>query len=340
MLPMNAGLASSPTSAVAMVSMAPAENPTMPMRSGSIFHSAARRRMRANVARESAICGASRAIISCGSGRGGRAAVPENISAIERSKPAMSAGVWFSRYLRTNAATPRSASARATFQPSFSIDSVRKPPPGATTTAAPLAFAGSGRNGVIVATVTLPVRTWPGAPIHQPPSLPPDLRGGDLHRGHELRLALLERRGRRRAGTRLDLPVELGQRLPRGRAHPGQAVHDLLAHRERRVLVAERGNQRGHPRPAARQEPLGGEGLLARAAVCELLRELGDLVRRLRGRRRRLGGSEQRRAQAADVRPRLEGLAGVEAGLVVLTAPQVAPGGADQRFPVELGVRL
>ena len=67
----------------------------------------------------------------------------------------MSAGVWFSRYLSTNAATPRSASARATFQPSFSIDSVRKPPPGATTTAAPLALAGSGRNGVSVATVTL-----------------------------------------------------------------------------------------------------------------------------------------------------------------------------------------
>ena len=79
----------------------------------------------------------------------------ENISAIDRSNPAMSAGVWFSRYLRTNAATPRSASARATFQPSFSIDRVRKPPPGATTTAAPLALAGSGRNGVIVATVTL-----------------------------------------------------------------------------------------------------------------------------------------------------------------------------------------
>jgi hypothetical protein len=38
MFPMNAGFASSPASAVAMVSMAPAEKPTMPMRSGSTFH--------------------------------------------------------------------------------------------------------------------------------------------------------------------------------------------------------------------------------------------------------------------------------------------------------------
>ena len=87
--------------------------------------------------------------------------MPENISAMERSKPAMSAGVWFRRYLSTNAATPRSASARATFQPSFSIDRVRKPPPGATTTAAPLALARSGRNGVIVATVTLRANLLP-----------------------------------------------------------------------------------------------------------------------------------------------------------------------------------
>jgi hypothetical protein len=133
----------------------------MPMRSGSIFHSAARRRIRAKAARESAICGARPAIIACGSGRGGRRPAPENISFIERSNPAMSAGVWRSLYLRTNAATPRSASARATFHPSFSIDRVRKPPPGATTTAAPLALAGSGRNGVIVATVTLRANLLP-----------------------------------------------------------------------------------------------------------------------------------------------------------------------------------
>src|SRR5690606_25820262 len=77
------------------------------------------------------------------------------------AKPSRSAGVWLSRYLSTNAATPRSASARATSQPSFSIDSERKPPPGATITAAPVAFAGSGRNGVSVASVTLRANTLP-----------------------------------------------------------------------------------------------------------------------------------------------------------------------------------
>src|SRR6185369_6962604 len=85
----------------------------------------------------------------------------ENISRMDCSNPAMSAGVWFKRYLRTNAATPFSASARATFQPSFSIDKVRKPPPGATTTAAPLALAGSGRKGVNVAIVTLRANRLP-----------------------------------------------------------------------------------------------------------------------------------------------------------------------------------
>jgi hypothetical protein len=54
-----------------------------------------------------------------------------------------------------------SASARATFQPSFSIDSVRKPPPGATITAAPVAFEASGRKGVRVATVTLRANMLP-----------------------------------------------------------------------------------------------------------------------------------------------------------------------------------
>ncbi len=72
-----------------------------------------------------------------------------------------SAGVWLGRYLSTNAATPLSVSARATFQPSFSIDSVRKPPPGATITAAPVAFDGSGRNGRRVATVTFRANRLP-----------------------------------------------------------------------------------------------------------------------------------------------------------------------------------
>jgi len=49
----------------------------------------------------------------------------------------------------------------ATSQPSFSIDRVTKPPPGATITAAPVALAGSGRNGVSVASVTLRTNELP-----------------------------------------------------------------------------------------------------------------------------------------------------------------------------------
>src|SRR4029434_1649763 len=70
-------------------------------------------------------------------------------------------GVWFKRYLRTNAATPLSANARATFQPALASDKVRHPPPSATTTAAPLALAGSGRKGVNVAIVTLRANRLP-----------------------------------------------------------------------------------------------------------------------------------------------------------------------------------
>src|SRR5690349_18954776 len=123
-------------------------------------HSAERFRISANAARASAICGARPAIAFSGSGRGDRA-VAENISRMDCSNPGRSAGVWTRRYLSTNAATPLSASARATFQPSFSMDKVRKPPPGATTTAAPLALAGSGRKGVSVATVTLRANRLP-----------------------------------------------------------------------------------------------------------------------------------------------------------------------------------
>src|ERR1051326_7836175 len=134
MMPMKAGFASPPASVVAIVSIAPAEKPTMPIRLGSTCHSAERFRISANAARASAICGARLAIALPGSGRGGCAAA-ENISRMERSNPGRSAGVWIRRYLRTKAATPFCASARATSQPSFSIDRVRKPPPGATTTA-------------------------------------------------------------------------------------------------------------------------------------------------------------------------------------------------------------
>ena len=73
-----------------------------------------------------------------------------------------SAGVWIRRYLRTKAAIPRAARARATCQPSWSIARAMKAPPGATITAAPVALAGSGRTGVRVGRVTL--RTIVGAP--------------------------------------------------------------------------------------------------------------------------------------------------------------------------------
>ncbi len=143
-----------------MVSIAPAEKPTMPMRSGSTFHSAARLRTGAKAARASAICGPRLAIDAIGSTRCAGTG-PDSISRIDFPKPSRSAGVWLRRYFSTNAATPRSASARATSQPSFCIDSERKPPPGATITAVPVALAGSGRNGVSVATVTLRANTLP-----------------------------------------------------------------------------------------------------------------------------------------------------------------------------------
>src|SRR5690606_20549975 len=78
-----------------------------------------------------------------------------------RANSCKSRGVWLSRYFSTKAATPRSASARATSQPSFSIERDRKPPPGATITAAPLPLPSGGRKGVRVASVTLRAKTLP-----------------------------------------------------------------------------------------------------------------------------------------------------------------------------------
>src|SRR5919206_3906222 len=161
---MKAGLASRLLRVAAMVSAAPAEKPIMPTRSGSTCHFAALARTRAKAALASAIWGASRAVLSPGEGRvaaGAPAGVLAGRGAGGRAKASRSAGVWLRRYLSTNAATPLSASARATFQPSFSIDSVRKPPPGATITAAPVAFDGSGRKGLRVATVTLRANLLP-----------------------------------------------------------------------------------------------------------------------------------------------------------------------------------
>src|SRR5947209_16690456 len=99
MLAMNAGLASWLFRVVAIVSDAPAENPIMPMRSGSTCHFAALARTRAKAVLASAICGAIRAADSAGDGRvAGR--VP---GADGRAKTSRSAGVWLSRYLSTKA---------------------------------------------------------------------------------------------------------------------------------------------------------------------------------------------------------------------------------------------
>src|SRR5690606_752841 len=71
------------------------------------------------------------------------------------SKSTKASGVGLRRYFRTKALTPRAANALATFQPSFSIDNHIMPPPGATSTLVPLAMAGSAKNGVSVASLTL-----------------------------------------------------------------------------------------------------------------------------------------------------------------------------------------
>src|SRR5688572_17856274 len=70
---------------------------------------------------------------------------------IDSLKASRDSGVGLSRYLSTKAAMPRSAKACATSHPSLPIDNHRKPPPGATMTAAPLAVPGLGKNGVSVA---------------------------------------------------------------------------------------------------------------------------------------------------------------------------------------------
>ncbi len=144
---------------VESVSIAPAEKPIMPTFSGSTFHSFARSRTRANAAFASAIIGARVTEGSCVPA--GRLAAPENIWRIDSSNSGMVAGVWFKRYFKTKAATPFAASALATFQPSFSIESVRNPPPGATITAAPVDLPVAGRNGVSVAMVTFRAKTLP-----------------------------------------------------------------------------------------------------------------------------------------------------------------------------------
>src|SRR3954469_7168502 len=114
MLPMNAGLASRLLGVVAMVSIAPAENPIMPRRSGSTCHFAALVRTRTKAALASATWGAMRAAISPGDGRvagaapivpgdarvaGAAPAVPGGRGPVGRANASRSAGVWLRRYL-------------------------------------------------------------------------------------------------------------------------------------------------------------------------------------------------------------------------------------------------
>ncbi|WP_205619674.1 hypothetical protein [Eudoraea adriatica] len=68
-------------------------------------------------------------------------------------KSSSDSGVGWSLYFSTNAAIPCAFNASATSQPSFPSESHRKPPPGATITAAPFAFPGSGMKGVRVAVI-------------------------------------------------------------------------------------------------------------------------------------------------------------------------------------------
>src|SRR4051812_12686117 len=105
---MKAGLASRLLRVVAIVSIAPAEKPIMPMRSGSTCHFVALVRTRAKAALASAIWGAIRAAISPGEGRAAGGAAPGGAPAGRvaggRANSSRSAGVWLRRYLSTNAA--------------------------------------------------------------------------------------------------------------------------------------------------------------------------------------------------------------------------------------------
>ena len=150
----------------------------MPIRLGSIFHSLARARTSLNAAVASSSGRAT--------GEGAGAAAPAEpgagaVSGLALSNSAQSGAVGRSRYFNTKAATPLSLSARATSHPSLPMDRIRKPPPGATITAAPFALPGSGRNGVSVACETLRTKGSPHC-LYQVsfavcPSTPPVLRG-------------------------------------------------------------------------------------------------------------------------------------------------------------------
>ena len=92
-----------------------------------------------------------RIVISC---RGAATAAPAAGGA--PPPPGDCAGdVWSVRYFSTNAATPLAFSHSAARTPSLSQPRIRSAPPGATTTAAPVAAAASGRKTVRVGSLTL-----------------------------------------------------------------------------------------------------------------------------------------------------------------------------------------
>ena len=155
---MNASFIVFELSVACIVRPAPAEKPIMPMRAVSTSHSLARLTMSAYAA--SASCSwFDKSHRGC-AGRGALSPAPDDpaaakVRSIDCLSPSSDSGVGWSRYLSTNAAIPFAFSASATSQPSLPIDSHRKPPPGATITAAPVALPGAGRNGVSVAVDTL-----------------------------------------------------------------------------------------------------------------------------------------------------------------------------------------
>src|SRR5688572_5259574 len=145
----------------------PAENPMMPTRAASMRQAAAFGRARRSACCASAmpICNTSRSAGSSGSGL----ALPLRISSSFRGaapaaarpgggapRPRPLAGIVCSvRYLSTSAATPLLFNHCATMPPTLSQPSSRSAPPGATTTAFPVAFPASGRNTVTVGSLTL-----------------------------------------------------------------------------------------------------------------------------------------------------------------------------------------
>src|SRR4029079_334225 len=141
--------------------------PMMPTRAGSIRQASAFRRAKRSACCASAIpmCSTSRSAGSSGSGL----AFPLRISSSFRGpalatatppgggapRPRPLAGIICSvRYFSSNAAMPLLFNHCATLPPSLSQPRSRSAPPGATTTAAPVALAAAGRKMVTVGSLT------------------------------------------------------------------------------------------------------------------------------------------------------------------------------------------